>query len=96
MAHRNQWYKIGLSPDEVKAIKSIHGEVWADPRMKNKAETIRLLVSAAIAHYDIIGPLMSNDAEYAQTEGFLLREWHVLDLIKNRFKFETMDGGRRN
>ena len=94
----SQWFEIGLSPTELSALKLIREDIFSDPKNQTLAKTIRALFVSAIAHYDVLRPLLFGDAHYSQSEGFILVETYLEDVIKRAFKLQpaaTEIGGAR-
>jgi hypothetical protein len=91
----NRWFKIGLSPVEVAAVRLIREDIFSGASRETLAKTIRALVVAVIAHYDVIQPLMVKDAAYADSEGFIFVELYQQALAKRLFKLEAEAGAAR-
>lgn len=66
----NVWFKLGLSKTEAKMLKAIAGELFT--KNTTSAEVARVLLQAALAHYDVLKPLVRRDAAYSKAEGFLI------------------------
>jgi hypothetical protein len=65
----NIWFNLGLSKTEAKMLKAVATRIF-DGKVTS-ALTARALLQAALAHYDVLEPLILQDAAYAHDEGFL-------------------------
>jgi hypothetical protein len=65
----NEWFRIGLSPLEVRMLKKIQACIWKEPERSTRAATIRLLLLASLAHYSTLAAVMFADARYCDNEG---------------------------
>ncbi len=80
----NEWFNIGLSPVEVAMLKNIQARIFINPMGTTRAQTIRLLILGALAHYDTLGAVLFGDAEYLQNEGFECSEDFFEKMIQKR------------
>lgn len=66
----NEWFSIGLSKVEVAMLKNIQARIWIVPETSTRAETIHILLLAALAHYGTLANVLFADADYCKHEGF--------------------------
>lgn len=74
----NIWFKLGLSKTEARMLKAVAARILTKP---HSGYTARLLLQSALAHYDVIEPLIFNDARYSEKEGFLNGDSYLKGLI---------------
>jgi len=79
----NQWFSIGLSKEEVAMLKMLREDLYLGQEKHSLADTLRMLVQAAMAHYDV---LRGKDDAYGRGEGFATAEDCFAGLIKRQFE----------
>ena len=82
----NEWFNIGLSKVEVAMLKQIQAKIWMNPEDSTRAKTIRLIVLAALAHYDTLASVLFGDAEYCAKEGFETSDLFFERMIEARLE----------
>ena len=82
----NEWFNIGLSKMEVAMLKNIQAKVWIKPENSTRAQTIRLILQAALAHYDTLASVLFGDAEYCAKEGFETSDLFFERMIESRLE----------
>jgi hypothetical protein len=75
----NIWFKLGLSKTESSMLKTVASEIFTKER--RSAAAARALLQAALAHFDILKPLIYADARYKQDEGFRLMDDYLEGVI---------------
>jgi len=100
----NIWFNIGVSKTEAAMVKSIAARLrQMNPRppvanpiqmllcKKTSADSLRMLLQTALAHFDVVEPLMIQDMNHARQEGFRMDDfWR--DIIAGQ---HVMIGGGR-
>lgn len=85
----NIWFKIGLSKTESEMVKTIAGRIW-DKRCNPfggtstkppSGATLRALLQTCLAHYDVFEPLLIQDVNYSQAEGFSVPDLYLKGVI---------------
>ena len=78
----NIWFNIGVSKTEARMLKAIKDQILLKPGTQNSsAKTMRILLQTCMAHYDVLEPLMFQDVNYSDKEGFLLTDDYLKGLI---------------
>jgi hypothetical protein len=78
----NICYRLGLSKTEAGMLKAIYGDIFLEKTTLSKVA--RVLLQAALAHYDVLKPLMLRDQAYSVNEGFLLRDSYLQGVIAQK------------
>jgi hypothetical protein len=78
----NVWFRIGLSKMEAKMLKTVAEKNFVAGTSSSKVA--RFLLQAALAHYDLIGPLLIQDERYCRSEGFMLMDVYMQGLVSNQ------------
>jgi hypothetical protein len=79
--YSNVWFKIGLPRETAAMLKTIRQRIYVNPAKTTSAETLRLILWVALAHYDVLEPLMLRCCNYADAEGFSRTDVYIKELI---------------
>jgi hypothetical protein len=103
----DEWFQIGLSNLEVAALKLAQERVWALPDCRvlraidsdfatdTTSATVRVLLVGALAHFDVLLPLLLKDAESMRQRGCISISVFLDELIKRRCLAEMAAEGAR-
>lgn len=75
----NIWFKLGLSKTESRMLKAVAGDICT--KNTKSAAIVRILLQAALAHYDVLKPLILFDSDYSNNEGFLSLDCYLKGVI---------------
>jgi hypothetical protein len=75
----NIWFKLGLSKTEASMLKTIAGTLFT--KKVRSVVAARTLLQAALTHYDVLEPLIFQDARYRDDEGFTMLDCYLDGLI---------------
>ena len=75
----NIWFNLGLSKTEAMMLKAIAGDIFT--KSAKSAAVARVLLQAALAHYDVMKPLIQRNAAYSADEGFFMMDCYLKGVI---------------
>jgi hypothetical protein len=78
----NIWFHLGLSKTEAAMLKAVSGNLCT--KKLTSAYAARILLQAALAHFDVIKPLIIRDSIYSVAEGFNGADKYLQGVIRQQ------------
>ena len=75
----NIWFKLGMSKTEAAMLKTVSRRLFNGKA--TSAAAARALLQAALAHFDVLRPLIHRNAGYQIDEGFLTMDCYLEGVI---------------
>jgi hypothetical protein len=84
----NFWLKLGLSREELGALRQI-AQLFQEPKSQTIARAAALVLSTALMHWDKLEAFVFSDQKYADAEGFNLMEKFQAESIARKFSLKA-------
>ena len=81
---KNFWVKIGFSREELGALSQIAG-IFEQKKDQTTGNAAKLVLNTALMHWDKLEPLAFADQNYAEAEGFPIKENFRAKIIAHKF-----------
>jgi hypothetical protein len=89
---RRQWFKMGLSPAEMEALKSIHQGLWVAPGTQTLAKTLRLVAICALARHEVWLEHLREYGADLEASGGLFLDVQLDEVIRKKFNLPKIGG----